>query len=176
MDINVLGIGAIIGATLVAGTNLYIFVANRNKDEVKERLENLYTPMYVYHMENMRYGTDDPYRDYLALKTIYIRNSIYASDILKELFESILDVESAFLDLDEIQRAEKMNNTHMKDDKGLEKDLLRMMDRISGWIDREHDELQIYYSKGLIGRFLWRFKIHNDPHYARGAIPAGRSF
>ena len=30
-------------ATLVAGTNLYIFISNRKKDEIKERLEKLYT-------------------------------------------------------------------------------------------------------------------------------------
>ena len=90
MDINTLGIGAIIGATVVAGTNLYIFTSNRKKDEIKERLDKLYTPIYVYHMENMRYGIDKPYKNYIALKKIYIRNSIYASDILKELFESHL--------------------------------------------------------------------------------------
>ncbi len=176
MDINTLGIGAIMGATLVAGTNLYIFISNRKKDEIKERLEKLYTPMYVYCMEHMLYGTDNPYKDYLALKEIYIRNSIYASDILKELFESIMAVESEFIALDKNQRAEKMSRVMMKDDKGEERDIRNMMYRISGWIDREHDELQIYYAKGIIGRFLWRFKIHDDPWYARGTIPAGRSF
>ncbi len=176
MDINTLGIGAIMGATVVAGTNLYIFTSNRKKDEIKERLDKLYTPMYVYHMENMRYGVDKPYKDYLTLKKIYIGNSIYASDILKELFESLMDVESGFIDLDEIQREEKMNKALFKDDKGLDKDLKNMMYRISGWIDREHDELQIYYAKGLIGRFLWRLKIHKEPKYKRESIPAGRSF
>ncbi len=68
MDINTIGIGAIMGATLVAGTNLYIFISNRKKDEIKERLEKLYTPMYVYYMEHMRFSVEDPYKDYLALK------------------------------------------------------------------------------------------------------------
>jgi len=176
MDINTLGIGAIMGATVVAGTNLYIFMANRKKDEIKERIDNLYTPMYVYYMEHMRYGVDVAYKDYLALKKIYIRNSIYASDILKELFESLMDVESGFMDLDEVQRKEKMNKALFRDDKGLDKDLNRMMYRVSGWIHREHDELQIYYVKGKIARFIWRLKIHDSQWYARGAIPAGRSF
>lgn len=176
MDINTLGIGAIMGATVVAGTNLYIFISNRKKDEIKERLDNLYTPMYVYHMEHMRYGIEDPYKDYLALKQIYIRNSIYASDILKELFESAIDTESEFLNLDEKQRAEKMNHALMRNDKGQEKDIKSMMYRISGWIDREHDELQVYYAKGMISRFLWRLKSQDDSWYARGNIPAGRSF
>lgn len=176
MNITTLGVGAIIGATFVAGTNLYIFIANRKKDEIKERLENLYTPMYVYYMEHMRYGSEDPYRDYLVLKKIYIRNSIYASDMLKELFESTLDVESQFIDLDEAQRAIKMQTVLIRDDKGLEKDIHNMMHRMSGWIDREHDELQIYYTKGLISRFFWRLKINNNPYYARKTIPAGRSF
>jgi len=176
MDINLLGIGAIMGATVVAGTNLYIFMANRKKDEIKERIDNLYTPMYVYYMENMRYGVYEPYKDYSVLKKIYIRNSIYASDILKELFESLIDVESEFIGLDEEQREEKMNNALFRDDKGLDKNLNYMVDRIGGWIDREHDELQIYYVKGKIARFIWRLKIHDSQWYARGAIPAGRSF
>ena len=176
MDINTLGIGTIMGATVVSMTNLYIFTSNRKKDEIKERLDKLYAPMYVYHMEYMRYGIKDPYRDYLELKKIYIRNSIYASDILKELFESIIDAESEFIELDEKERAEKMNHVLMQNDKGEDKDLKNMMYRISGWIDREHDELQIYYVKGKIARLLWRFKSLNSSWYARGAIPAGRSF
>ena len=176
MDINTLGIGGILGAILLSSINLYVFYSNRKKDEIKERLDNLYTPMYVYHMEHMRYGITDPYKDYLELKKIYIRNSIYASDILKELFESVLDTESEFIGLDEKQRAEKMNHVLMRNDKGQEKDIKSMMYRISGWIDREHDELQIYYVKGKIARFFWRWKIQDSPWYARGAIPAGRSF
>ena len=176
MDINVLGIGGILGAMLLAGINLYIFHSNRKKDEIKERLDNLYTPMYVYHMEHMQYGVENPYRDYLKLKKIYIRNSIYASDILKELFDSLMDVESGFIDLDEVQRKEKMNKTLFRDDKGLDKDLKSMMYRVSGWIHKEHDELQIYYAKGMMGRFFWRWETRSNPHYGRGAIPAGRSF
>ncbi len=176
MDINLIGIGALLGATVVAGTNLYIFIANRKKDEIKERIDQLYSPLYVYYFENMRYSSEEPYKDYLVLKKIYIRNSIYASDMLKELFEELLDKESEFMDLSEDERSEKMNSSLFRDDKGLEKDLNNMMYRISGWINREYDELQIYYVKGLIGRFLWRLKIRNDPSYARGALPAGRSF
>jgi hypothetical protein len=127
-------------------------------------------------MEHMRYGIEDPYKDYLALKKIYIRNSIYASDILKELFESVIDAESEFLELDEKQRADKMNHALMRNDKGQEKDLKSMIYRISGWTDREYDELQIYYVKGKIARFFWRLQIHDRPWYARGSIPAGRSF
>ena len=176
MDINVLGIGGILGAMLLAGINLYIFHSNRKKDEIKERIENLYSPLYVYSLENMRYGSSEPYKDYLVLKKIYIRNSIYASDILKELFEELIDKESEFMDLSEDERSVKMNNALFKDDKGLEKDLNSMMYRISGWINREYSELQTYYTKGLIGRFLWRLKIRDEPYYARGTIPAGRSF
>jgi len=69
-----------------------------------------------------------------------------------------------------------MKNELFKDDKGMERNFIYIIDRISGWIDREHDELQIYYAKGIISRFLWRLKIHNDPGYARGSIPAGRSY
>ena len=176
MDINALGIGGILGAILLASINLYIFHSNRKKDEIKERIENLYTPLYVYYMENMRYGSLKPYKDYLALKKIYIQNSIYASDMIKELFEELLDKESEFMTLTKEERASKMNTSFFTDDKGLEKDLNQMMYRISGWISREHDELQIYYSKGIIGRFFWRLELQKNHRYARGTIPAGRSF
>ena len=87
-----------------------------------------------------------------------------------------MDVESGFIDLDEVQRKEKMNKTLFRDDKGLDKDLESMMYRVSGWIHKEHDELQIYYAKGMMGRFFWRWETRSNPHYGRGAIPAGRSF
>lgn len=176
MDLNAIGIGAIIGATFVAGTNLYIFMHNNKKAEIKERIEKLYSPLYVYYLENMIYGSGGSYEDYLALKNIYIGNSIYASDMLKELFEELLHKESGFMDLPENERAMKMNSSLFRDEKSLEKDLNNMIYRIGGWIDREHDELQVYYAKGMIGRFLWRLKIHNNPSCARGALPAGRSF
>lgn len=168
MDLNAIGIGAIIGATFVAGTNLYIFMHNTNKAEIKERIEKLYSPLYVYYLENMIYGSGRSYEDYLALKKIYIANSIYASDVLKELFEELLQKESEFMDLSESERAMKMNSSLFRDDKGLEKDLKNMMYRIGAWIDSEHDDLQVYYAKGTIGRFLWRLKIQNNPSYAIG--------
>lgn len=176
MDLNAIGIGAILGAILVAGTNLYIFARNSNKAELKERIEKLYSPLYVYYLKNMRYGSEEPYNNFLALKKIYIKNSIYASDILKELFDEVLDKESEFMDLTVSERAIKMDETLFRDDKGQENAFKNMMTRIGGWIDREHDELQIYYAKGLIERFLWRLEINNNSSYARGALPAGRSF
>ena len=176
MDLNTIGIGAVLGAILVAGTNLYIFIRNSNKAELKERIEKLYSPLYEYYLENIRYGSDEPYNNFLALKKIYIKNSIYASDILKELFDEVLDKESEFMKLPENERAIKMDETLFRDDKGQENAFKNMMTRIGSWIDREHDELQIYYAKGLIGRFLWRFEINNNSSYARGALPAGRSF
>ena len=55
MDINILGIGAVIGATVVAGTNLYIFQQNRKRDESKERLQNLYYPLYAMTVKNKKH-------------------------------------------------------------------------------------------------------------------------
>jgi len=172
MDINTLGIGGIIGATLVASLNLYIFLSNRKKDEIKERIEKLYSPLYVYYLEYTRYGSKEPYKDYLIFKKIYIQNSIYASDILKELFEELLHNESEFRDLREDERAKKMMNSSFRNDKGLEVDLKDMIYRVSGCIDRDYYELQIYYAKGFLGRFLWRLNDSNR----RGLSPAGRSF
>ena len=175
-DINTLGIGAWSGAIIVSLTNLYIFISNRKKDGIKERIDNLYSPLYAYYLENMKYNSKEPYNNYLALKKIYIQNSIYASDILKELFEELLYKESDLMELSENERTEKMNSLLFKDDKGLEKDINNMLYRIGGCIEREHEELQIYYAKGLIQRFLWRWEINNNSQYRRGALPAGRSF
>lgn len=180
LDINILGIGAIIGATLVTGANLYIFNSNRKKDEIKERIDKLYSPLYAYYLEHMKYQTENKklglYEDYLALKKIYIHNSIYASDILKELFNDLFYHESELLNLSLEERAEKIHSLTFRNDKGIETDFKNMMYRIQGWIDREHHELQLYYIKGKIGRFLWRLEINNNPSYARGSLPAGRSF
>ncbi len=129
IDINTLGVGALIGATVVSGTNLYIFMANRKKDEIKERIDNLYSPLYAYYLENMKYNSNKPYNNYLALKKIYVQNSIYASDILKELFEELLHKESEFMELSKDERTEKMNSSLFRDDKGLEKDIKKMAQR-----------------------------------------------
>jgi len=172
MDINTLGIGGIIGATLVATLNLYIFFSNRKKDELKERIKNLYSPLYVHYLEYTRYGLENPYKDYLIFKKMYIQNSIYASDILKELFEELLDKESEFRDLTEDERADKMMNSTFRNDKDLDVSLREMIVRLGGWIDREHSELQFYYAKGFFCRwFLRLFDVNN-----RGLVPAGRSF
>lgn len=180
MDLNAIGIGAIIGATFVAGTNLYIFIHNSRKDEIKERINKLYSPMYSYYLEHMKYHSEEKelglYEDYLVLKKIYMSNSIYASDILKELFEELLYRESELMDLSLEERAKEIHNLTFRDDKGIESDFKTMMYRVEGWIDREHDELQLYYIKGKLGRFLWRLEIRNNPYYARGSLPAGRSF
>ena len=172
MDINTLGIGGIIGASLLATLNLYIFISNRKKDEIKERIENLYSPLYVHYREHTYYGSKEPYKDYLIFKKMYIQNSIYASDVLKELFEELLDKESEFRDLTEEGRAKKMMNSSFRNDKGLEVDLKDMIVRVGGRIDREHDELQIYYAKGFFARWFWRLFDSNK----RELVPAGRSF
>jgi len=147
MDINILGIGGIIGALLLSTLNLYIFLSNRKKDEIKERIEKLYSPLYVHYREHTYYGS-------------------------KELFEELLYKESEFRDLTEDGRAKKMMKSLFRNDKGLEVDLKNMIVRIGGWIEREHDELQIYYAKGFFARWSWRLFDSNK----RGLVPAGRSF
>jgi hypothetical protein len=181
MDLNGIGIGAVFGAIFMGTIQLYMFASNRKKDELKNRIEKLYSPLYVYYLDNMKFttvGNDlELYTHYLALKQIYIANSIYASDILKELFENMVHVESDLMNQTLENRVRQMSNEKIfRNDKGKEADLNDMLYRIVGWIDREHDELQLYYAKGLIGRFLWRLEVNNNPAYARETIPAGRSF
>jgi hypothetical protein len=65
-------IGAVLGAILVVGTNLYL-TRNSNKVELQERIEKLYSPLYEYYLENMRYGSEEPYNNFL--KKIYIKTA-----------------------------------------------------------------------------------------------------
>jgi len=44
MDISVLGIGGIIGATIVVITNIVLYQKNRKYDKAKDQLVHLYNP------------------------------------------------------------------------------------------------------------------------------------
>lgn len=107
MDINIIGIGAIIGATVVAGTNLFIFQQNRKRDEKKERLKNLYNPMYsliskkdkyfaflksydVESTEEFEKFAVEFYHYFLELRDIYFDNKIYESMELRGAFHKLL--------------------------------------------------------------------------------------
>ena len=100
MDINILGVGAVIGATVVAGTNLYIFNKNRKRDELKERLKNLYYPLYAMIAKKKKYFAflkmrpDEEfekfaveyYKFFLELRDLYLDNKIYESLELRRAF------------------------------------------------------------------------------------------
>lgn len=104
MDINAIGIGAIIGATVVAGTNLLIFHLNRKKDETKERLKNLYYPLYASiakkdkHLAFLKTCQEEGfekfavefYKFFLELRDIYLDNKIYESMQLREAFRVLI--------------------------------------------------------------------------------------
>lgn len=104
MDINTIGVGAILGATVVAGTNLLIFHLNRKKDETKERLKNLYYPLYASIAKKDKYlaflktcqeeefekFAVEFYKFFLELRDIYLDNKIYESMQLREAFRVLI--------------------------------------------------------------------------------------
>ncbi len=104
MDINILGIGAVIGATVVAGTNLYIFQQNHKRDESKERLKNLYYPLYAMiekkkkHLgflkirpkEEFEKFAVEYYKFFLELRDLYLDNKIYESLELRIAFHLLV--------------------------------------------------------------------------------------
>jgi len=99
--------GSIMGATIVAAANLTIYQMNRMKDEKKERLKNLYNPMYSlierkdkylaflkpYDEEKKeeyeRFATEY-YQFFLELRDIYYDNKVYESKELRFAFHKLL--------------------------------------------------------------------------------------
>ena len=92
MDINTLGIGAIIGATFVATTNLYIFISNRHRDEIKERLKNFYNEVLARPWDEETEQIDtkgmiDRKEDYEAQVPKGVRVLTAGADVQKDRIE-----------------------------------------------------------------------------------------
>lgn len=106
IDINLIGIGAITGALVVAGTNLYIFNKNRKNDQVKEQLKNLYNPLNAQIEKKFHYLTflkmravtgdvqfeqfaSEYYELFLSLRDIYLENEVFGSLKLQRAYHSL---------------------------------------------------------------------------------------
>ncbi len=102
MDISVLGIGGIIGATIVVVTNIILHQRNRKYDLAKEQLVHLYNPLnalvekkskYLAHLKhNTRKSDQYPieyYKFFMELRDIYLNNEVYASLDLHKAFHTL---------------------------------------------------------------------------------------
>jgi selenocysteine-specific translation elongation factor len=125
MDISVLGIGGIIGATIVVITNIVLHQRNRKYDIAKEQLIHLYNPLnalinkkskyLAYLKRNTKKSNQYPveyYKFFMELQDIYLTNEVYAS----------LDLHAAFHALHHNHEREYHNYSQWNED---EEDILK---------------------------------------------------
>ena len=102
MDLNAIGIGAIIGAGIVTLTNIILYQKNRRYDLSKEQLTKLYNPLNALIGKKYKYlkflkGNDDKfekfaieyYQFFIELQEIYLKNEVYASLALSTAFHTL---------------------------------------------------------------------------------------
>lgn len=152
VDINLLGIGAIIGATVVAGTNLFIFQQNRKRDEIKERLEKLYLPMKK--ILNEPKAMDDNYEIFLQVKKLYVKYEHLVSPILEHVLYDVVSEYNSLLrdNLTEIEIKEKIIAGSFKSYKNTPRKFDALIYDIDGVVDAGLSELLRQYRGG--------FKVH----------------
>ncbi|MBA1419966.1 MAG: hypothetical protein FAF03_03665, partial [Epsilonproteobacteria bacterium] len=112
--LSVLGIGGIIGATIVVITNIILHQRNRKYDLAKEQLIHLYNPLnalinkkskYLAFLKHNTKKSDqcpiEYYKFFIELQDIYLENEVYAS----------LDLYAAFHTLHHNHEMEYHNNS-----------------------------------------------------------------
>ena len=95
MDINAVGIGAIFGAVLVSGTNLFIAQQNRKKDDIRERLEKFFLPMQ--RILNSSNAMENSYETLLKIEKIYGEHEHLASPQMALILADVLSEYHALL-------------------------------------------------------------------------------
>lgn len=103
IDLNSIGIGAIIGSCVVVLVNIYLHQKNIKYDRAKEQLKNLYNPLNKIINKNKKYldflklreesfqkFSEEYYTFFLELREIYLDNEVYASIDLQRAFHSLL--------------------------------------------------------------------------------------
>jgi hypothetical protein len=102
VDINSIGIGAILGAIIVVSVNLYLNSKSLSYDIAKEQLQNLYNPLNAFiennkiYLEVLKMKDDDfekfaieYFKFFLKLRDLYLNNEVYASSELKAIFNTL---------------------------------------------------------------------------------------
>ncbi|CAA6818286.1 MAG: Unknown protein [uncultured Sulfurovum sp.] len=102
LDLNNIGIGAIVGATIVTTANIFLHQRNLKLDRSKEQLKNLYNPLNAIiqmrkkHLDFLRIDSNnfekfasEYYQFFLDLRKIYLENEVYASLELRTAFHTL---------------------------------------------------------------------------------------
>lgn len=150
MDVNAIGIGALIGATIVAGTNLFVAWRNRIREEIKERLEKLYLPMHKVLCTPK--AMDNQYETFLEVEKLYTEYEHLVSPKLEQVLYDVVSQYHSLLseDLTEIEVKEKMLEakftTYKRD---VIRDFNAILYDIDGVVDAGKSELLRQYRGGF---------------------------
>ena len=149
MSIGTIGIGALVSSILVVGTNIFISWRNRQRDEIKERLENLYLPMKrVVQKPN---AMEDSYETFLKLEKLYAKHEHLASPMLIYVLDDIVDTYHSLLqeNLTESEIKEKIMTGSFRSYKEGLHNFKELMHHIYNIVDANVDELLRQYRGGL---------------------------
>lgn len=102
MFLEVIGIGAIIGATIVTVTNIILHLQNRKYELSKEQLTKLYNPLNALikkkhkHLGFLKIKKNkfeeyavEKYQFFLELRDIYLEHEVYSSLALHAAFHTL---------------------------------------------------------------------------------------
>ncbi len=102
IDLNSIGIGAIIGSSIVTYVNILLHKRNIKYDRSKQQLEKLYNPLNALIADKKKYLTFlklnseafekfavEYYNFFLELRRIYLTNEVYASLQLRTSFHHL---------------------------------------------------------------------------------------
>jgi hypothetical protein len=149
MDINVLGVGAIIGSVMVVGANLFIAWQNRRRDDIKERLEKLFLPMRRVLQKPK--AMENNYETFLEIEKLYTKYEHLASPMLVFVIHDIVYTYRSLLrdTLTENEIEEKIKENKYKNYKNISRNLNELVYDIYGIVDASTEELLRQYRGGL---------------------------
>lgn len=169
MDIQSMGLGAFFSAVLIVGTNLFISQQNRKRDEIKERLENLYIPMRKILKKPT--AMQEKYKIFLQIEKIYTSYEYLASPILVDVLCDVLDTYHSLLrgNLTEAEIKEKMMTESFKNYKNISRKFDPLVYDIYGIVDANTEELLRQYRGGFKLHFLNFMQFFSSSPYSAKA-------
>jgi len=166
IDINAIGIGAIIGATFVAGTNLFVAWRNRIREDIKERLEKLYLPMHKVLCSPK--AMDNQYETFLEVENLYTEYEHLVSPKLEQvLYDVVSQYHSLLIEgLADVEVKERMIKGNFKTYKrDVIRDFHAIIYDIDGVVDAGKSELLRQYRGGFRVYFLNFIQFfHSSPY------------
>lgn len=165
MDINAIGIGALIGAVITSTLNLFISWRNKERDEIKERLEKLYLPMKK--VLNKPKAMDNNYETFLEIEKIYAEYGHLVSPRLEHVLYDVVSAYHSLLrdDLTAVEIKEKITAGSFKSYKKTLRKFDALIHDIDAVVDAGMSELLRQYRGGFkvyLVNFIQFF--HSLPH------------